>query len=174
MRQLLSSFMLFVLLSLSSAVASTKDGDSSAAAPQEEALVFVEEGYLRVEVVSVKKTGYKVDLTLTYENLTNVDHRMAIYNGGANGKDTMLIDSEGEKWEMLKAYKGGTKGPAGKIFVPSLKVKVPITFVKETGNLDVEKFTLINHVHILASSGATSKPHWTKVTIKDIPSTYSR
>ena len=174
MRQLLSSFMVFALLSLSSAMAGIKDGDSSAVEDRKESLVFVEDGYLRVEVAAVKKTGYKVDLTLTYENLTNVDHRMAIYNGGANGKDTMLIDSEGETWEMLKAYKGGAKGPAGKIFIPGVKVKVPITFVKETGNIDVEKFSLISHVHILASSGVTSKPHWTKVTIKDIPSTYNR
>lgn len=151
-----------------------EESPSVAAASKNESYVFSDDGYLRVRVVSVKRTGNKIDLTLTYENLTNVDHRMAIYNGGANGRDTMLIDNEGDTWEMLKGYKGGAKGPADKIFLPGMEVKVPITFVKETGSLDATSFTLINHVHIVASAGATSNPHWSKVIIKDIPSTYSR
>lgn len=125
--------------------------------------------HLRVGVGSVKKTGNKVDLTLIYENLTNEPHRIAIYSGGAAGRDTMLMDDQGEKWELLKPYKGGREGPEGKIFVPGARVKVPITFVKQVGTLDLESFSLINYAHILAAAGPTAHAHWTQVTIGDIP-----
>ena len=134
-----------------------------------ENFVFTDAGYLRVKPVSLKRTANRVELLLIYENLTNEDKRMAIYSGGALGKDTMLFDDLGEKWELLKTYEGGAEGPADKIFVPGVPVRVPITFVKETGSLEAVSFTLINWVHILESSGATARPHWTNVTIRDLP-----
>jgi len=82
----------------------------------------------------------------------------------------LLIDNGGDTWEMLKAWRGGTEGPEGKIFLPHVPGKVVITFEKATGDPNVSSFTLINYAHILASAGATANPHWTKVIIKDIPS----
>jgi hypothetical protein len=32
----------------------------------------------------------------SYENLSNSDCRIAFYNGGANGRNTILVDGNGE------------------------------------------------------------------------------
>lgn len=98
---------------------------------------------------------------------------MLIYSGGAGGKDTMLIDSEGKKWELLKPSKGGAEGPYDKIFIAGVPVQVPISFYLETGNLEVESFTLKNWIHILKAPGGTAKPRWADVTMK-IPGDYGQ
>jgi len=173
MRRKISGTIAFLVLAIFAAIAAGSQKTHQDPAPSaDRPYAFTDDGYLRVELASVKRTGNKVNITLTYENLANEDRRMAIYHGGASGRDTMLIDNEGETWDLLKSYQGGSKGPADKIFVPGVKVSVPITFTKATGKVDVKSFTLKSWVHILSSHGTSARPHWTNVTMKDIPSNY--
>lgn len=72
MRQVVSNVLVMALLGLG--VASLADQSGAGASAKHGDYTFTEEGYLRVKLVSVKRTGNKVTVTLTYENLTNEDN----------------------------------------------------------------------------------------------------
>jgi hypothetical protein len=134
---------------------------------------YSDEELIRAQIISLKKEIGRITLTIEYENLMHVDRRYAVYNGGANGRDTLLLDDNGNTWEMLKRYKGGGEGMRRKLFRPGKPVKVTLIFSKESGDISANTFDLVNWVHILSPVGATSDPKWVKVEIAGIPVGYS-
>lgn len=129
-------------------------------------LVFSDGEFLRAAAVSAQRIGGRIVLTLSYENLSNSDYKIGVFNA-IDGKDTMLIDNRGEKWDILYPWQGGASGPDGIVFLPHLPSKATITFQKSKGNSDITSFTLIHNAHIYPPEGPA---HVAKVVIRDIPS----
>jgi hypothetical protein len=127
------------------------------------AVLEFDSDYLHVYVVSTKKTGGTVSLSLLYENAANVAYRIAQYHGGANGRNTILVDNNGDQWEMASNDLGG------KQFMPHVKTRVNLNFTRATGGNDATTFTLVGYAQILDVAGATLDADWVKLTISGIP-----
>lgn len=130
------------------------------------------DGRFQLEVLSLKREGPgKIVGVFQYENLSNFSARLAVYYGGANGRDTYLISNTGEKWPKIKAYRGGG-GTDGQVFMPGVKTKSTMRFSVVTGGNDATSFHVVNWTHLLAEQGmtlGTDKGGWCKFEIRDIP-----
>lgn len=131
-------------------------------------LSFSDDESLRATVLSAKGAGGKIILTMTYENLADEDHRMALYSTDAEGRNTILVDSNGEQWEME------THDAGGKLLLSGVPAKVTITFSNKTGAANPETVTLVNYVQVLAEAGRTANPRWVKVRINSIPGAFTQ
>jgi hypothetical protein len=95
---------------------------------------------------------------------------MAVYSGGANGRDTFLVSDAGEMWPKLKAYKGGG-GTDRIVFVPGVKMKASMKFQVRSGGQEGKNFQLTNWVQLLAEKGMTGPGEggWCKLEVRSIP-----
>jgi hypothetical protein len=136
-----------------------------------EPLSAVCDGRLRLEVNSLVREGPGVvAMAVTYENLSNLNMRLGVYSGGANGRDTFLVSDNGEMWMKRKArHGGGTTG--GIVYVPGLKMKVTMRFEIRTGGQEAKSFHLTNWLQLLAEKGMTGPREggWCKMEIRSIP-----
>lgn len=108
-------------------------------------------GIFEMNVVSLQYTGPgKLLLVVEYENMSNQDYRLAVYNGGANGKDTVLVDNEGVRWDNDRATR---QALSRQIFLPGVKTKVIYQFAQVTGGNDVKSGNFSNWIHLLKPSG---------------------
>jgi hypothetical protein len=129
------------------------------------------DGRLKLEVVSLTREGPgTVAMTVTYENLSNLNMRMGVYSGGANGRDTFLVSDTGEMWMKQKARHGGGD-TRGIVYVPGVKMKVTMRFQIRTGGQDAKSFQLTNWLQLLAEKGMTGPGEggWCKMEVRSIP-----
>lgn len=128
------------------------------------------EDRLRMEVQSLKQDGPgTLVMTATYENLTNLNMRLAVYSGGARGRDTFLVSDTGETWPKVKNYKGGG-GTQKIVFIPGVKMKTTTKFQIRAGGQDAKEFNLTNWTHLLAEKGMTGPDEggWCKFEIRGL------
>lgn len=131
---------------------------------------FVCDGRVKMEVNSLKLEGRgTVVMDATYENLGNHNMRMAVYYGGASGKNTYLVSDTGEMWPKVKKYKGGG-GTHGIVFIPGIKMKVKMKFKIRSGGQDARSFYLTNWVNFLSEKGMTGPDEygWCKIEIPNL------
>ena len=153
------AFHLLILLYLGAASAGAQATPSG---PEERSF---SDDHIRITVLSAKKTGGTISLVATYENFSNSDCRINFYNGGANGRNTILVDSNGEQWEMSDHTE------RGKQLLSSGSIRVSLTFTKPVGDVSASSFSLVNYIQMLPEHGDET---WIKATISDIPASYSR
>jgi hypothetical protein len=132
------------------------------------------DGRLQLEVLSLKREGPgKIVGEFQYENLSNFTARIAVYYGGANGRDTYLVSNTGDKWPKIKAYQGGG-GTNKQIFMPGVKTKSTMRFSIVSGGNDATSFHIVNWTQLLAEQGmtlGTDKGGWCKFELRDVPLT---
>ena len=132
-------------------------------------------GRLVMEVHTARRADRgSIDIEVEYLNLSNLDLRLAAYSGGANGRDTFLVDDTGEKWPMLGRRGGGGGNVEGKIFLPDVRTKVTYRFQLVTGGQGARVVNLTNWVQLLSPTGTSlggGFGGFCKLEIRDIPLT---
>ena len=113
-------------------------------------------GRMRMEVLSAKRVDRgTIEIETEYLNLSNLDARLGVYYGGANGHDTFVVDNSGETWPLQKSYQGGGKNVQGKMFQPDVKTKVTYRFRLVSGGAEATKVNLTNWIHLLSPTGTS-------------------
>lgn len=128
-----------------------------------------EDEYLRVQIISLRQTGGTVTLTFKVENLTNKTIRCTVFRTGANGRNTFLEDSNGITWKLPKH---GNPFRLGEPIRPNRPREVTLSFQLETGNTQVDSFSLVGHFGIYYEGEISFRHPWSKVVIDDIPVGY--
>jgi hypothetical protein len=108
-------------------------------------------GILEMNVVSLEYTGPgKLVLIVEYENTSNQDYRLAVYDGGANGRDTFLVDNEGVRWVNDRPTR---QALSRQVFLHGMKTKVTYQFAQVSGGNDVKSVAFVNWLHLLKPTG---------------------
>ncbi len=111
---------------------------------------------LRMEVLGLARSGPGlVQLTVTYQNLGNVDLKLAVNHEAYRRDRSYLIDNAGETWQMLGPRDGGGRGADGLVFLPNTKTRVNYSFQRVNGGQDVQSFILQNPAEIYAAHGGS-------------------
>lgn len=118
--------------------------------------------FLKITVKSLKKIGQNIELSLLYENLTEKNIKISLYEIG----DEYLVDENGEQWKLNKIeniYKSFSRGAYD--FPPKLSKIVKLSFYNKDNSNGTIYHAVLDHV------GDQSTAYKFQVMIRDIPLT---
>jgi len=128
-------------------------------------------GGVDVTLVSLSRTGPgDVTANFTILNKNNDDLGTFTYYGGANGRNTFLIDDSGTEWPKKRGDGNGNRRQA---LIAGVKTKYSLIFHVSTGGQDAKTFQLISWFQILPLVGI-AKPDvggWCNYKFNNVPLT---
>ena len=106
---------------------------------------------LTIELTSLQRTG-PGDVTAQFmmRNMKNDDMAMFVYYGGANGKNTFLIDDSGTEWPKKRMDGNGNHRQA---LMAGVNTRYRLVFHLSEGGGDARVFQLIEWVQLLPLTG---------------------
>jgi hypothetical protein len=151
---------LSVVLGLVASTASAQNGQAMNASRSQTCMG------LTVELSSLERTG-PGDVTARFmmRNITNDDMAMFVYYGGANGKNTFLIDDSGAEWPKKRMAGNGNRRQA---LMAGINTRYSLVFHIAEGGGDARVFQLIEWVQLLPLTGFGEKG-WCKFQFADVP-----
>lgn len=121
---------------------------------------------VEVQLNRITRTG-PGDITadLMLRNTNNDDMAMFVYYGGANGKNTFLIDDSGGEWPKKRIDGNGNHRQAIMAGVPT---RYSLIFHKAAGGQDARSFQVILWVQLLPLTGI-GEVGWCKFQFPNVP-----
>jgi hypothetical protein len=122
---------------------------------------------LQVTLVSLARTG-PGDITASYllRNTTNDDMATFVYYGGANGRNTFLIDDTGMEWPKKRGVDGN--GNHRQPLIAGANTKYQLIFHVSSGGQDAKTFQVITYFQLLPLSGM-GEIGWCNIKFPNVP-----
>jgi hypothetical protein len=122
---------------------------------------------LKVSLVSLVRSG-PGDVTAHFMllNTTNDDMATFVYYGGANGKNTFLIDDSGTEWPKKRGVDGN--GNRRQALIAGTNTKYDLIFHVSTGGQDARTFQVITYFQLLPLSGM-GELGWCNIKFPNVP-----
>jgi hypothetical protein len=108
---------------------------------------------LRVHSLQPQAQG-RIEVAVSYENLSNVDLRMNARYAGRNDTVTTLIDNNGETWRLVAPHHSYSWLPLNKVFLPGVATRATYVFQGPNSGQEAASFIFTNPVFYEAAHGS--------------------
>ena len=121
---------------------------------------------LQAQLNTLARTGPgDVTADLVLENTNNDDMATVVYYGGANGKNTFLIDDSGSEWPKKRIDGNGNHRQA---LMTGVRTRYSLTFHRVSGGQDARLFQVVIWAQLLPLAGM-GEIGWCKFQYRDVP-----